>query len=97
MATKKKYVIVRCQNSGVHCGLFFARKGREVTLTNARRLWYWKAASGFTLSGVANNGLGEGSKPSEAVKTILLLDALEIIPCSVAAAKSLAAFPSHTP
>ena len=47
--TKKlPYVVVRTYSAGVHVGELKSRKGKEVVLINARRLWKWCGA--FTLS-----------------------------------------------
>ena len=40
----KKY-IVRGDRSGVFFGEIKERNGREVTMTNVRRLWYWDGAA----------------------------------------------------
>ena len=45
-----KYVIVRCRDAGVHCGVLEAHEGREALLIDSRRLWYWKPAKGKFLS-----------------------------------------------
>lgn len=36
-----KKVIIRGDRSGVEFGTLVAYKGNEVTLRNARRIWYW--------------------------------------------------------
>ena len=52
---EKKKVIVRGDRSGVFFGTLEMRNGREVKLSNCRRLWYWDgAASDFQL---ATNGV----------------------------------------
>lgn len=38
--TKKPYVIVRTYSAGVFAGYLTSKKGQEVELTTARRLWY---------------------------------------------------------
>lgn len=90
--TKKdsKYVIVRTYSAGVFAGEIVSRKGKEVVLKNARRLWYWSGAA--SLSQLANEGV---KKPNECkfpdeVPSVTLLEAIEILPCSVAARKSIA-------
>lgn len=84
-----KKVIIRGDRSGVEFGTLVAHDGREVTLRNARRLWYWDGAA--SLSQLAVDGT---SKPSEckftvAVESITILDAVEIIPCTEKAIKSI--------
>ena len=88
-----KDVIIRTYSAGVHFGTLAARDGKEVTLTNARRLWYWEGA--FTLSAVAQNGVKKSSKLSVAVPEIILTEAIEIIPCSEAATANLRSLEAH--
>ena len=94
MPTKKKrYVIVRTYSAGVFAGYLESRKGKEVTLTAARRLWYWAGAA--SLSQLAVNGT---SKPSQCkfpvpVSRIELTEAIEIIDVSPEARASIEAVP----
>lgn len=88
-----KDVIVRTYSAGVHFGTLSAHDGKEVTLTNARRIWYWEGA--FTLSAIAQNGVKGTSKLSVEVPEILLTEAIEIIPCTEAAAANLRALKAH--
>lgn len=79
---KKKYHIVRSQAAGVFCGVIKSRKGSEVVMTDARRLWYWSGAA--SLSQLAVSGT---SKPNEckfpvAVPEVTLLGVIEILPVS---------------
>lgn len=83
------YVIVRTYSAGVHVGELVSRKGKEVTLENARRIWYWKGAN--TLNEIAQHGVGAGSKIAEPVAKIVLTEAIEIIDASEAAAENLRA------
>lgn len=76
------YCIIRTYSAGVHAGYVKERNGKEVTLVNSRRLWYWMGA--FTLSEIAVNGV---AKPDECkfavvVPEITLTEAIEIIPCT---------------
>ena len=74
-------VIVRTYSAGVHIGTLQSREGREVTLTNARRLWSWSGA--FTLNAVATKGVNrKNSRISLPVPSITLTEAIEIIPVS---------------
>lgn len=84
-----KYCIIRTYSAGVHAGYVKERNGKEVTLVRARRLWKWAGA--FTLSEIALNGVG---KPDECkftvtVPEITLTEAIEIIPCTEKAYKSI--------
>lgn len=75
----KDYVIVRTYSAGCFAGYLESRKGKEVVLTKARRLWYWAGAS--SLSELAVNGT---AKPDDCkfpveVPRIVLTEAIEII------------------
>ena len=88
-----KYVIVRTYSAGVFAGLLESRSGREVVLTQARRLWYWAGAA--SLSQLAMSGT---TKPSEckfpiAVDRIELLEAIEILDVTNVAQSSIEAVP----
>ena len=74
-------VIIRADRSGVFFGELSSRNGREVELKDVRRIWSWYGAT--TLSQLANSGLDqEKSRVCEPVKSILILDAIEVIPCT---------------
>jgi hypothetical protein len=95
MATKKKqYVIVRTYSAGCFAGFLESREGKEVTLTQARRLWYWAGAA--SLSQLAQSGT---SKPQECkfpepVDRIVLTEAIEIINATEASLISIQGVPS---
>lgn len=83
------YVCIRTYSAGVHCGYLKERNGKEVELVNARRIWKWSGA--FTLSELAVNGV---EKPDECkfsciVPRIYLTEAIEIIPMTDKAEKSI--------
>ena len=74
-----KRVIVRTYSAGCFAGLMVSRKGKEVVLKQARRLWYWAGAA--SLSQLAVSGT---SKPNEckfpiAMPEVVLTEAIEII------------------
>jgi hypothetical protein len=91
---EKKYVIVRTQSAGVFAGDLESKTTNaagyfEVTLKNARRLWYWAGAS--SLSELAVHGT---SNPKECkfpceVPTIDLSQGIEILPVSDKARESI--------
>jgi hypothetical protein len=84
-----QYVIVRARDAGVHAGEYVSHSGREVVLNNARRLWYWRAVKSISLNGVAEFGLGDGSKIGPVVKELIILDACEIISTTEAGENSI--------
>jgi len=86
---KGRYVIARTYSAGVFAGTVVSRKGYEIELKNARRIWYWDGAA--SLSQLAMEGVSAGIKskfPCE-VKTVVLTQIIEIIPCTNVAKKSI--------
>ena len=84
-----KYVICRTYKAGVFAGYLKKREGQEVTLLKARRLWYWDGAA--SLSQAANEGFSKPQNckfPAE-VEEVLLLEAIEILPTTLKAEKSI--------
>jgi hypothetical protein len=87
---KKKYVIVRTYSAGVFAGYIKSRKGQEVVLEKARRLWYWKGAA--SLSQLAIDGVSSPQEckfPAE-VSQVELLQAIEILDVTEKARKCIA-------
>ena len=86
-----KQCIIRCYASGVHFGTLASQDGRQVELTNARRLWRWHTGgAGISLSEVAMTGIDpKHSRVAVTLPEITLLDALEIIPATDAAAETI--------
>ncbi|MBQ7819623.1 MAG: hypothetical protein IJ341_08000 [Bacteroidales bacterium] len=84
-----KKVIIRGDRSGVFFGTLAERTGREVKLTNCRRLWYWEGAA--SLSQLATEGVKvpHNCKFTVTVPEIEILDAIEVIPCTEEAIKSI--------
>ena len=83
-----KKVIIRGNRSGVEFGKLVSH-GSEVTLKNARRIWYWDGAA--SLSQLAKDGTTNPTncKFTVFVDSITILDAIEIIPCTDKAIKSI--------
>ena len=88
-----EYVIIRSTNAGVFAGTLVKKKGDEVELNDARRLWYWSGAS--SLSELAVRGVAHPDKCKfpVAVPRIIVLGVIEIIPASEEARASIAAVP----
>lgn len=83
------YVICRGHECGVHAGFLKEHDGNHATLVKSRRLWYWKAKEGITLSAVAKNGIaGDVTLPNE-LDEIWLGDVYEVIPCTQEAMDSI--------
>lgn len=90
------YVIVRTYSAGVHAGYLKSRDGKEVVLTNTRRIWEWAGAA--SLSELAGRGT---SKPEKCkfpapIAEITLVEAIEIIPCTKKAQEIIQGVPVWT-
>ena len=81
--------IVRCDRSGVFYGEIESRNGQEVTMRNARCLWYWDGAA--SLLQLAKDGTSEprNCKFTVYVDELTVVDAIEILPCTDKAADSI--------
>ena len=83
-----KAVLIRTYSAGVHFGQLASHKDKEVVLKKAQRIWYWKGAN--TLHGISLRGCGVGSKISEPISEITLTEAIEILPMTDTALKTMA-------
>ena len=84
-----KFAMVRTYSAGVFAGYLKERDGKEVTLQDAIRIWYWKGAN--SLSQLAQKGT---NKPSECkfavpVDEVILTEVIEIITITKKAQKSI--------
>ena len=84
-----KKVIIRGDRSGVEFGELVEQNGSEVTLKNARRLWYWNGAASLSQLAMDGTKRPQDCKFTVTVNSITILDAVEIIPCTDKAIKSI--------
>ena len=85
----EQYYIIRCDRSGVFFGEIAERSGREVTIRNARRLWYWDGAASLSQLAVDGTMKPRNCKFTVTVSGITVLDAIEILPCTTKAKESI--------
>jgi len=90
------YMMVRTYSAGVFAGYLRKREGMEVELIQARRIWYWDGAA--SLSQLATEGT---KKPQNCkfpcpVGSIVLTQAIELIPITEKAKKSIEGVPVWT-
>jgi len=86
---EQAYYIVRARGAGVFYGQIKERNGKEVTMTNARRIYFWSGAtdcSQLAAEGVKNP---QSCKFTIAVDDVVLLDVVEIQSCTARAVVSL--------
>ena len=87
---KKNYKIVRTYSAGVFAGEVVSRKGQEVKMKNARRLWYWKGAA--SLSQLSAEGVTCPSECKFAMPVdVELLQTVEILKVTQQAFESISA------
>ena len=85
------YHIVRTRSSGVFAGYIESRNKDEVSILQARRLWYWAGAASLSqlaIHGTSNPG---NCKFPEAVSRIVVMDPIEILDVTLKAQESIAA------
>jgi hypothetical protein len=93
MPYKGKYVIVRTYSSGVFAGELVKKEGQEVTLKNARRLWFWAGAASLSQLAVEGTKTPQDCKFPVEVPEVHLLQAIEILTVSDQARKSIKEVP----
>ena len=91
MESKKErsYFIVRGDRSGVFAGEIESRNGQEVKMRNVRRLWYWDGACSISELALSGTQKPDKCKFTVVVDEITLIDAIEIIPTTEEAEKSI--------
>lgn len=83
--------IVRCDRSGVFYGEIESRNGQDVVMKNARCLWRWFGAASLMQLAIEGVNQPESCKFTVMVDSLEVLDAIEILPCTDAAVKSIEA------
>ena len=83
-----EYKIVRTYSAGVFAGYIKSRKGQEVEMVKARRLWQWYGA--MSLSELAVEGTTQPNDCKFAVEAeVTLINAIEILSVTNKAKKSI--------
>lgn len=94
MAKKKnRYVIVRTYSAGCFAGELISRKGQEVALKNARRLWQWSGAASLSQLAVDGTKNPGGCKFPAVTPFHELTQAIEVIDATAKARASIEAVP----
>jgi hypothetical protein len=89
----KPFVIVRTYSAGVFAGTLESRKGKEVVLSDARRIWYWSGAA--SLSQLAMEGTKDPAncRFPQPVQEVILTEAIEILQVTPIAESNIMAVP----
>lgn len=97
MAKKKlDYVIVRTYSAGVFAGFLVSKKGKEVELKDARRLWYWKGAASLSQLAVDGVKYPNECKFPAVVEKHHVTEAIEILHVTPKAKASIESVPVWT-
>lgn len=75
-----KKCIIRCDRSGVFFGTLVSLQGQTAELLNVRKIWYWEDAN--AVEQVANDGVSTNSKLTVMVDSIIVTDAIQVLPCT---------------
>lgn len=84
----QKY-IVRCDRAGVFYGEVAKREGQDVTMRNVRKLWYWDGACAVEELAVNGTCAPGKCKFTVTVEEMTVMNAVQLIPCTDKAVKSL--------
>ena len=87
--SKKKYVICRTYSAGVFAGYLESRKGQEVVMSAARRLWYWSGAASLSQLAMEGTKDAQNCKFPCPVDRVELLQVIEILDVTSSAQKSI--------
>lgn len=88
-----RYVIVRTYSAGVFAGYLEERNGKEVTLREARRLWYWEGSASLSQMAVDGTSKPSACKFPVAVPRIELTEVIEVADATEKARLSIASVP----
>lgn len=84
-----EYYIVRGDRSGVFFGKIAERNGSEVRMQKVRKLWYWDGACAVEQLALDGVKKPSGCMFTVTVEEMTITDAIQIIPCTDAAQKSI--------
>ena len=88
-----KKVIIRANRAGVFYGTLIAKNntpsGVEVELENSRRIWYWDGAASLSQLALDGTSKPDNCKFTVVVPQHMVMDVIEILPCSDKAIKSI--------
>lgn len=85
----EKKFIVRSKDAGVFYGTIKERNGNEVTMTNARCLWYWDGAASLMQLAMEGVTAPQTCKFTVPADEVIILDVCEILPCTDKAVKCI--------
>ena len=93
---KENRKIVRTHSAGVFFGEIVSREGKEATIKNARRIWYWAGAASLSELAQRGTSLPQKCKFPVPVDFITVTEVIEILDVTPAAARSIDSVPPWT-
>lgn len=87
------YCIIRTYSAGVFAGYIESRDGKEVTIRQARRIWYWDGAASLSQLAVDGTCKPNNCKFAVEVDRILVTEAIEILDVTEKAKQSIQGVP----
>ena len=84
-----KEVIIRCKDAGVFFGTLVSKNNDEVTLKNARKLFYWEGAAAVEQIAVDGVKFPDSCKFTIWVESIELFGVCQIIACTKTASEKI--------
>lgn len=88
-----EYCMVRTYSAGVFAGYIERREGKEVTLRNARRIWFWAGAASLSELATRGTSAPQACKFPCEVDSVTLTEVIEIIPITEMAKESIQGVP----
>jgi hypothetical protein len=93
MDVLNKKVIIRADRAGVFFGTLTEKRetpaGVEVELKDSRRLWYWDGAASLSQLAMEGTTAPNNCKFTVTVPQHIVMQVIEILPCTDAAIKSI--------
>lgn len=86
---EQQYFIIRCAQAGVFFAQIADRRGGEVDLVNARKIWYWSGAAAVEQLAMTGPKDERNCKITVEVPSMTVMEACQIIPCTQEAAETI--------
>jgi len=74
-----EYKLVRTYSAGVFAGYIEKKEGMEVTMRNARRIWYWDGSASLSQLAMDGTSKPENCKFPKEVDRVMLTQVVEIL------------------
>jgi len=84
-----EYKLVRTYSAGVFAGYIEKKEGMEVTLRNARRIWYWDGAASLSQLAMDGTSKPQNCKFPKEVDRVVLTQVVEILDVTKKAKESI--------